>query len=76
MRKNSQSLVIRSFLALFIASIFLLTSCEWGASDTETTEDSQNVTETSNDDAAKQGAVGDASQQQETRGESSDIKII
>ena len=77
MRKNSQSLIIRSFLALFIASIFLLTSCEWGATDNDTTEDSQNVTETSDDDAHQHGSVDDdAEQEQETGGESSDIETM
>lgn len=73
MRKNSQSLITRSFLAIFIASIFLLASCDWNASESDATEDSQNVTETSDDDAAKQGATGVAASQKETKGESSDI---
>ena len=69
MKKKLQSLISRSFLALFVASIFLISSCEWYASDSDkdTTEDSQNVTET---------VGGDATQVQETRDESSDIETL
>ena len=69
MKKKLQSLISRSFLALFVASIFLISSCEWYASDSDkdTTEDSQNVTET---------VGGDATQVQEARDESSDIETL
>lgn len=76
MRKNSQSLIIRSFLATFAASIFLIASCGWGSSDNDTTEDSQSVIETSDDNAPQQGSVDDASEQQEKKHESSDIEAM
>ena len=76
MRKNSQSLIIRSFLAIFVASIFLIASCDWGSSENKATEDSQSVIETSDDDAQQQRSVDDASEQQEINYESSDIETM
>ena len=69
MKKKSQSLFLRSLFAITIASIFLIASCEWYASDTDedTTEDSQAVTET---------VADDATQALETRDESSDIETL
>ena len=67
MRKKSQSLTIRSILAIFIASIFLISSCEWCESDKDTTKDNQTDTET---------VSGDATQAEETGDEASDTETM